>query len=114
MTIQIWRYLIVGSLFMLSFFRPYFEVVKEGRILKDDFSFLLPFKVFDVKSSFAKPHPFPSLEIVTEATKISLVTFGKLQDLALLQGFWGFYDNLFKFKRRLVTVTAKARFIEHI
>jgi hypothetical protein len=31
-------------------------MIKEGRILKDDFSFLLLFKVSGDRLSFAKPH----------------------------------------------------------
>jgi hypothetical protein len=62
---------------MLSLFRPSFELVKEGRILKDYLSFLLLFKVSGVRSSFTKLLPLPSPEITTEATRISLVTNGK-------------------------------------
>jgi hypothetical protein len=59
--------------------RPDFEVFKEGRILIDYLSFLLLFKVSGVRSSFAKHlPPFPSPETIPEATRINLVTSGKL------------------------------------
>jgi hypothetical protein len=65
---------------MLSLFRPSFEVVKEGRISLDHLSSLLLFKVSGHRSSFAKPHSLPSPETTPEATRINLLTSGKLQD----------------------------------
>jgi len=67
---------------MFCVFRPSFEVVKKGRILKNDFSFLLPFRVSGVKLYFAKPHPFPFQEIVPEATRINLETSGELKGMS--------------------------------
>jgi hypothetical protein len=66
---------------MLSVIRPDFEVVREGWILLDYLSFLLLLKVSGVRSSFAKLHPLPSPETIPEATRISLVTSGKLEGL---------------------------------
>jgi len=55
-------------------------------------SFLLLFKVSGDRSSFAKPL-FPSTsETIPGATRINLVTSGKLQDWALLPGLKGFFS----------------------
>jgi hypothetical protein len=62
-------------------------VVKEERILKDCFLFSLLFKGSGDRSSFAMPHSLQSPETTPEATRISLVAYAKLQDLALLPPF---------------------------
>jgi len=82
LTTQIRSYILVVSKCMLRVFRPLFEVVREGRILKNDFSFLVPFRVSGIKLSFVKPHPFPFQEIVPEATRINLETSGELKGMS--------------------------------